>query len=129
MVHKNNFARALNKLIEKRICVKNLGYLNGEFDTHIDQVFENKYCVDDNGKKFPRTPGLPSEFAEALFGYHIKRKCDIKQVITGCHGTGALYDKFTDVLQTKFKFEIEVSSKGGCIVVKKTESETMKPED
>ncbi len=129
VIHKNNFKQALNKLIEKRICVKNLGYLNGEFDTHIDQVFENKYCVDDNGKKFPRTPGLPSEFAEALFGYHLKCKCDIKQVITGCHGTGVLFDKFTDVLQTKFKFEIEVSHYAGRIEIKKTKSETVKPED
>ncbi len=129
VVHKNNFERALNKLIEKRICVKNLGYLNGEFDTHIDQVFENKYCVDDNGKKFPRTPGLPFEFAEALFEHHLKRGRDIKQVITGYHGSGALFDKFTDVLQTKFKFEIEVSHYVGRIEIKKTESGTMKPED
>ncbi len=118
-------------MIEKGICIENLGYyLNGVFNTHIDRVFENKYCVDDNGKKFFRPPGLPSEFAEALFEYHYRgRGRNIKKVITGYHGAGALSEKFTDVLQTKFKLEIEVSAKGGCIEIKKTESETVKPED
>ncbi len=131
LVDKNNFAKALNKLIERRICIENSGYyLNGEFDTHIDQVFEKKYCVDDNGKKYFRPCGLPSEFAEALFEYHYYG-CDrnIKQVIIGYHGSGALFDKFTDVLDTKFKLKFEPSAKGGRIVIKKTESETVKPED
>ncbi len=130
LVEKEHFARVLNKLVENQICVKNLGYLNGEFNTHIDKVFEKKYCVDNNGKKFFRFPGLPFEFAEALFEYHYRgRGRNIKQVITGYHGTGKLSEKFTDVLQTKFKLEIEVSPDGGCIEFKKTESETVKPED
>ncbi len=130
LVYKNNFAQTLNKLIKKRICVNELGYSDGVFNTHIDRVFENKYCVDDNGKKFFRPPGLPFEFAEALFEYHYRgRGRNIKQVITGYHGTGKLSEKFTDVLQTKFKLEIEVSPDGGCIEFKKTESETVKPED
>ncbi len=130
LVDKQHFAQALDKLVKNQICVNKLGYSDGVFDTHIDQVFKNKYCVDDNGKKFHRLPGLPSEFAEALFEYHYRgRGRNIKQVITGYHGTGALSEKFTDVLQTKFKLEIEVSPDGGCIVIKKTESETMKPED
>ncbi len=129
LVDKDNFTRALNKLIEKRICVNKLGYSDGVFDTHIHKVFANQYCVDDNGKKFFSFPGLPFEFAEALFEYHYRnRERNIKQVITGYHGT-SMRDKFTDVLHTKFKLEIEVSSNFGRIVIKKTESETVKPED
>ncbi len=142
LVDKQHFAQALNKLVENQICVSQLGYLDGVFtsrnrysdcvfDTHIHSVFAKEYCIhiDEEGKKSHRTLGLPFEFAEALFEYHFNRGRNIKKVVTGCHGTGALFDNFINVLQTKFKLEVEGQDKGGFILIKKTESETMKPED